>query len=34
MTGILIVEDARLQYFDNYMAIKYETINIVFNYSS
>ena len=34
MTGILIVEDVRLQYFDNCMAIKYETINTVFHYSS
>ena len=34
MTGILIMEDVRLQYFDNCMAIKYETINIVFHYSS
>ena len=28
------MEDVRLQYFDNCMAIKYETINIVFHYSS
>jgi hypothetical protein len=35
MTGILIVEDVELQYFDNCMAIKYETIiNIVFHYSN
>ena len=34
MTGILIVEDVGLQYFDNCMAIKYETINIVLHYSN
>ena len=28
------MEDVRLQYFDNCMAIKYETISIVFHYSS
>ena len=34
MTGILIMEDVGLQYFDNGMAITYETINIVFHYSN
>ena len=29
-----MVEDVRLQYFDYCMAMKYETINIVFHYSS